>query len=274
MFFVDLAWFMRGFFARYRFRASDIRAHLIVPEGDIRLRARRSSFASVLICALPFAVARIDGISGGASFGPAASLALPLWILSVTFYLFLSFIGPRIRQPTLAHVSAPLASLPFGIACLAVGAQSLHFLVAIEASTSLGVSLLLITIALLLGVPSGLSQFSRRLSRRRYKSWLRRSDGNWSPTFELHDWRSTRVSCFVIASSVLATPLGLNLARITGRANANVILAALMASLGVSILYGSLRTSLVFAIALNTISRQRGIALRLPDYSGEPPQAA
>jgi hypothetical protein len=105
MFHRDLPWLVRSYFARFKRKASDPRAHYLIVSGDIRLNTRRALFGLLLLMLLPYGLATFEELTGGARFGPARSVVTTMWWLALAAYLAASFVFPRIDSALLVQAA-------------------------------------------------------------------------------------------------------------------------------------------------------------------------
>jgi len=262
----DVTWIAQSFFRRFRYGASDIRAHILIAEGDIRLRSRRVALGQVFMLPFVFAFSTLDVMSGGPSFGPARQIIGWLWAVSLAIYIVVGLFAPRLRRAVVAHAVASLVSLPLSIACFAAGLQAYTFLARRSPLGLLVVVAVSIGLAVAINLPKSLASFFRTLASHNHRVWLRRSGGNWDPEFVISSPRDFRLGCLLILLSAVATPLGLHLDRVVGRTSANGIVALLLICLGAIFAYGSLRTLLTYTIAMRQVERRRSMTLILPPY--------
>jgi hypothetical protein len=269
MFHKDLPWLVRSYFARFKRKASDPRAHYLIVSGDIRLRTRRALLGQLLFVLLLYGLAAIDDLSGGDRFGPARSIILAMWLAALAAYLAAPFVVPRIRSALVAQAVFASCALPGLISSLSIGAQMMLFQLGPQAVAAMFISFAVSCVLIWMTIGSRRAAFYELLRKRRYRRLLHSEGHTWSPTFDLEQSSLGRVGCIGIGLSVSGPAIGANLDEMIGRPNANLVLGIIPFFMGLILLCGAGYRIGLYVIEMRRIESRIGRPLTLPPYRGE-----
>jgi len=258
----DLVWLVKAYFRRFKYKADDLRYHLAIVDGDIRLRGQRIAFSILLFSALPISVVFLLSNSNAEIYSIGKFATLFLGVLNCTVYVCIYFWGKYIKAAAIAYVALFLPIILGGAAVLTAS-----FTLSTSPFQPL-VTVIAIIFAVYFSIPSMVVDIRDHLKKSQRRGKFKLRDGFWDPQFEM-PMKQNRVGCVMLGLMTIAYPFGYHFRSLFGKESALILVTVVLLFVGGVFVWGGIRGLSAFLIVINESEKELNSKLLLPEYKNE-----